>query len=351
VLKAVVIGAGPAGLAASQQLNRANLQHRVFEQGAAVGHSWRQYYDSLVLHTGKHGSSLPDMPYPKSAPLFPSRKDVIDYLEAYASRFSLPIEFGTVVRGVARNGRGFRIETSRGAVEAKTVIVATGMFSNPYAPEFPNAAIFRGSILHSAEYRRAAPFVSGRTLIVGAGNSGADIAAELAEAGGDVAISIRGGVVTQPLELLGIPLQYWGILLHHLPSPVASGVVELFRQARRRTSRSTELPVRYDPLPPGRVPVIGDRLIRALKTGRARIVPGVRQFERNGVSFADGRAEEFASVILATGYRPAVAFLGNLPQDSPGLFFIGHNNSLAGTLWHVRHEAQRMPAALRRFLD
>jgi hypothetical protein len=348
-LDAIVIGAGPAGLAVSQQLTTHGLQHRVLEKGAAPGESWRNYYDSLVLHTAKHGSYLPGMPFAKTVPLFPSRRDVLGYLESYAAHFQLPIDFKVTVTRVARDGAGFQVATDHGIVESKTVIVATGIFSNPYAPHFENQESFKGCVIHSSEYRRADSFIGSRTLVVGAGNSGAEIAAELAGAGVDVSIAIRSGVAIQPILLLGIPIQYWGIFLHHLPRPAGLGISRTFAVlAAHRQKRSQILPPRLTPLPMGRVPVIGDRLVRAVRDGRLRVVPGIAGFESDGgVSFSDGAREEFSHIILATGYRPSAAFVegaeGQNAGNIPGLFHVGQNNSLAGTLWHIRHEAEALP--------
>jgi hypothetical protein len=136
--------------------------------------------------------------------------------------------------------------------------------------------------------------------------------------------------------LLGLPIQYWGIVLHKLPSGVALGISEIFRRIQLRKKNRHGLPILSEALPAGRVPIIGNRLAFALQNGKVRVVPGVVRFEKNGVAFADGRTAEFSNVILATGYRPAIGFPGDLDSATEGLFFVGRNNSLAGTLWHVR---------------
>src|SRR5712692_197888 len=190
----VVVGAGPAGLATSQQLRQRGVPHRVLEGGDAAGHTWANLYDSLTLHTGKHMSSLPGMPFPRSAPLFLPRRDFWDYLRRYVVAFELPVQTGATVTRLARSDGAWTLSTTRGPYSADTVVVATGIVANPKRPQLPGEERFAGRIAHSVTYRRPDPYRGRRVLVIGVGNSGAEIASEIARAGGRVSVAVRAGV-------------------------------------------------------------------------------------------------------------------------------------------------------------
>ena len=176
----VVVGGGPAGLATSQQLRQHGVPHRVLERGDTVGSTWANLYDSLTLHTGKHMSSLPGMPFPRSAPLFVPRREFLDYLRRYAERFELPIDTGRDAERIARTDGTWTTHTSRGVLTAHIVVVATGIVANPKTPQFPGQERFAGRIAHSVAYRRPDGYAGRRVLVVGVGNSGAEIGSEIA---------------------------------------------------------------------------------------------------------------------------------------------------------------------------
>src|SRR5688572_645466 len=199
---AVVIGAGPAGLATSRELRRHGIDHVVLERGDSLGHTWANLYASLVLHTGKHLSSLPGLPFPRTTRLFPSRHDFLHYLHEYARRFDLPLRTSAAVVTVERAGEHWRVRTQEGAeLTAPVVVMATGIVSNPFTAPIPGRARFAGRILHSVDYRRPDAHVGRRVLVIGAGNSAGEIAAELAAAGAQVTVAVRSGARVVPRDL------------------------------------------------------------------------------------------------------------------------------------------------------
>ena len=131
-----VIEAGPAGLAASYALAQWKIYHVVLEKGERVGHSWSNVYESLRLHTGKHMSALPGMPFPRATPLFPSRQTFLDYLKEYAHRFMLPVETGCVVTAVRRQDDGWQLSPTMGELRAQQLVFATGIMPEPNVPQF-----------------------------------------------------------------------------------------------------------------------------------------------------------------------------------------------------------------------
>jgi putative flavoprotein involved in K+ transport len=365
---AVVIGAGPAGLATSRELLRAGVRHVVLERGDRVGYTWANLYDSLVLHTGKHLSALPGMRFPRSSPLFPPRLDFLRYLERYADRFGLPVLTRTEAVGAdldspeptsaPRNRSAepaWTIRTAAGATRARTVVVATGIVSNPYVPEVEGRDRFPGRILHSVMYRRRDEFIGQRVLVVGAGNSAGEIAADLAGAGVRVAIAVRSGARVVPRQLLGIPVQYFAVMLSRLPRRTQRTVAAL-------TARVSELargPAVLPPPPDTRcsdIPIIGFHLTDALRAETIQLKPGVAELTGSGARFVDGSEGTFDQIILATGYRAAVGVLGQLIRldecgfaarrdrvvscDQPGLYFVGHNYDTRGGLRNIAHDAR-----------
>lgn len=359
---AIVIGAGPAGLAASRQLQRTGVDHRVLERGEAVGHTWARLYDSLVLHTGKHLSALPGLPYPASTPLFPTRAIFLDYLRRYADTFRLPVETGVDVSSVTRVDDHWIVTTAAGDTrQARTLIVATGIVANPFVPELPGRDLFGGQLLHSVAYQRPSDVRGPRVLVAGTGNSGGEIAAELAQAGATVTLAVRTGATVVPRQVLGLPVQYLAFMFSPLPPETQASITRGFAAVTGLFRGKPVLP------PPARhgcpkIPLLGLHLANAVRAGRVTLRPGLDRFTVDGVQFADGREEPFDAVILATGYRAAVGPLSSLihvdecgfarrrdrvaSADQPALFFVGHTYNASGAIYNIGRDARLAAAAV-----
>jgi cation diffusion facilitator CzcD-associated flavoprotein CzcO len=221
---AIVVGAGPAGLAMAAALRQRGLEAVILEKSDAVGAVWRRHYDRLHLHTDRSRSGLPGLPIPKACGRYPSRAQVVEYLEAYAAKFALKPVFSAAVRTIRRNGRLWRAEAGQHSQSAPIVVVATGLADYPCSPTWPGMESFAGPVLHSSAYRNPAPFAGKRVLVVGYGNSGAEIALDLSEAGLDVALAIRGPVNVIPRELFGRPILAWGLAGRLLPARMADTI-------------------------------------------------------------------------------------------------------------------------------
>jgi len=353
----VIIGAGPAGLATSRELSARDIDHVVLERGGTIAHTWENLYDGLVLHTGKLFSALPGMPFPTSTPVFPTRRDFLDYLARYADRFRVPVKTSSEVTVADRVPDGWRVcVAGSGEIATAAVVVATGIVSNPRTPEFPGQSTFTGAVMHSVGYRRPEPYARERILVVGAGNSAGEIAVELANAGAHVTVSVRSGARVVPRELLGIPIQYFGVAIGVLP-----------RAAQRAINNLTSIiaaRVRPQGLPRGTlgrcsaIPLIGFHLVEAIQSGAIVLKPGIAEFTAQGVRFTDGSEEPFDRVILATGYRAALGFLRDrvrtddcgfaarhhrvVSSDLPDLYFVGHNYDTRGGLRNIAEDARRV---------
>ena len=372
MIEAIVIGAGPAGLATSRELARRGVEHVVLERGDSVGHTWANLYDSLTLHTGKHMSGLPGMSLPRSAPLFVPRQQFVDYLRAYATRFALPVRTGWNVIGVERlttpePAWEIRAATPRGEERliARSLIVATGIVANPRVPRLEGEEDFRrggGRLLHSVDYRRPDEFLGKRVLVVGVGNSGGEIASELARLGGDrraaVTIAVRSGANVVPREIFGVPIQYLARYIRKLPRKAREAVVRVVGKIVERRRGPPVLPrPAYGPL--DAIPLIGFHLVDAIREGLVQLRGPVERITRSGARFADGKEPAevaFDAIILATGFAAALAPLGQLIRvdakgfamrtdriasaDHDGLYFVGHNYDSTGGLFNIAHDAR-----------
>jgi len=179
---AVVIGAGPGGLAAAAELKRVGVEVIVLDKADRVGASWAGHYDRLHLHTSRGLSGLPGYPIPRRYGRWVARDDVLRYLAEYARRHALDVHLGVIAQTVERTEGGWRVVTNRGTVEAGTVVVATGYNHTPKLPDLPGLDTYGGKVVHSSAYRNPATLGARNVLVIGPGNSGAEIAADLAEA-------------------------------------------------------------------------------------------------------------------------------------------------------------------------
>ena len=320
---------------------------------------WGQVYDSLRLHTGKHLSSLPGMPFPSHTSLFPTRSEFAAYLENYADKFQLPLRTGATATGLSRSNGGWTVETSSTLYQSLAVVVATGIMSSPVAPDLPGAGSYPGRIFHSTEYRRPDERLRQSVLVVGIGNSAAEIASELASAGIEVTLAVRSGANVIPRSIWGIPSQYLGWSMSWLPAAVQRRIVRatgLMGNLLRR--RPPALPRKRNFNSCQDVPVIGRSIVDHVNAGRVRVAPGVAELSRNIVRFTDGSEWSGDSIILATGYRAAIEWMGDYGArdecgfahrrdrvrsgDHPDLYYVGHNYDGRGGLYNIRIDARRI---------
>jgi thioredoxin reductase len=237
--------------------------------------------------------------------------------------------------------------------------------ANPFVPVLPNQDRFRGRVSHSVEYRRPEDARGKRILVVGAGNSAGEIAAELARAGADVSLAVRSGAAIVPRELFGIPIQYVSLLLSPLPRSVQRSIaVSLGVVAGRIRGSALLPPPPSSPCP--RIPLIGLHLADAIRAGTVHVRGAIASFAEDGMRFADGSSGVFDRVMLATGYRAALAPLGGLVHldacgfarrtnrvespEQPGLYFVGHSYDTRGAIFNMGGDARRAAAAMKRYL-
>jgi putative flavoprotein involved in K+ transport len=310
----VVVGGSQAGLAIAWHLARQGLRFVVLEAGPEVGHVWRSRWDSLKLFTPAQYDALPGMAFPAPADTYPTKDPVADYLQAYVAAFELPVRLNARVTSLSRTDGGFEVQTADQAYQTRQVVVATGPFQVPFVP--PMAAKLDASVtqVHSADYRNPQVLPEGPVLVVGGGNSGFQIAEELA-ATRTVDLSIATRYPMLPQRLGGRDLFWWLTRLGLLRVTVSS------RPGRRMSRRDF---------------VIGTNRKRLERAG-VRFRPRLVDAEGRTVRFADhALLEDVGVVVWATGYRPDYGWI-DVPgvvregqvvhrrgvTEVPGLYFLG----------------------------
>lgn len=364
----LVIGAGPAGLATSACLRQLGLEHVVLEREEMIGSAWHRHYDRLHLHTTKTYSGLPMMPWPKAAPRYPSREQVVQYLQAYAAEYHIAPHLGVTVHAVNRRGDRFSVDTSAGLMTPRFVVMATGYNGVPNLPLVPGLESFRGTATHAGAYKNAAPYQGKRTLVVGCGNSGAEIALDLAEQGVDAAMVVRGPVHVIPRDMFGYPTQHTNVLLSHLPlglrDAIAMGTIgivvgDLSRWGIVRPAAGPNRMIEES----GRIPILDLGTIAMVKQGKIRVLPAVQEILPDKVRFEGGAVYPFEAIVFATGYTPSlgkvikgfdkIADSRGRPHrfgeetDIAGLYFVGFKNPPTGALREIALEAPRVARSIR----
>ncbi|WP_068309202.1 flavin-containing monooxygenase [Aliiruegeria sabulilitoris] len=360
-MDAIVIGAGPAGLACGACLKRQGFDVELLDRAQQVGARWRGHYDSLQLHTSRGRSGLPGLAMPRTYPRYPTRAQVVEYLESYARHFELEPVFGAEIRRVEKSGERWRVTGSMGERMADVVVFATGINDRPRQPVIVGLEEFDGPVVHSSCYRNPEALPGQRVLVVGFGNSGADIALDLIAAGRDVQIVVRSPVNILPKELLGVPITSFELLTRLLPYRWADRLVApLLRAAVGRPEDFGLVAHSKGPaarvIEDGRIPMIDTGALAAIREGKLILRPGLERFEGQVARFVDGLGVEFDAVVLATGYQldlrsllpglPGVLDAAGRPLASGrrtaerGLYFCSYVVSANGQLKQAGREAE-----------
>ncbi|MEU3887907.1 NAD(P)/FAD-dependent oxidoreductase [Streptomyces sp. NPDC029041] len=369
-----VIGGGPGGLSVAYALRARGVRAVVLEKSGHVGASWRRHYDRLHLHTTRRLSALPGLPMPRRFGRWVSRDDVVRYLEKYAEHHRLEIVTGVEVSRVERtpDGTGWLLHATGGReLTGAAVVVATGYNHTPRLPDWPGRAAFTGEFLHAGEYRSGKPYAGRDVLVVGVGNTGAEIAVDLVENG---ASRVRLAVRTVPhivrRSTAGWAAQYSGVLVRRLPVGLVDRISRIQARVAVPDLSAHGLPRPdtglYTRVKQGAIPVQDVGLIDAVRKGKVEIVAAVEGFEGGDkIALADGSRISPDVVIAATGYVRAlenlVGHLGVLddrgrpvahgartPKTAPGLYFTGFTNPISGNLRELALDAVKIAKAVTR---
>jgi putative flavoprotein involved in K+ transport len=371
----VVIGAGPAGLAAAHELTRSGRTVLVLERGAGVGTSWRAHRPGLRLHTVRRLSGLPGLGIPRAFGRYVSSANLVRYLELYAEKGAIDVRFGVTVSRVERAGgsghsAGWVVDTTAGrSYRAATLVVATGYNRDPFVPDLPGLDRYRRPYLHVAAYAGGDQFTGRDVLVVGAGNAAAEAATELVAAG---AHTVRMAVRTTPhivrRRIWGVSMQSIAILSGLLPvaaaDRVAAGLARLSIPDLSGRGLTRPRPDLYSRVRRDRsVPVHDTGIVRLVREGLVTPVAAVVGFTPDGVRLADGTLVEPDVVVFATGYRRGLdSLIGGLglldihgdpaqpsgTEAAPGLYFVGFTVSATGALRRIAGDARRVARTERR---
>ncbi|KAL3532443.1 hypothetical protein ACH5RR_005964 [Cinchona calisaya] len=317
----VIVGAGPSGLATAACLKERGVTSLILERANCIASLWKlKTYDRLRLHLPKNFCELPLLPFPKEFPTYPTKQQFISYLESYAKQFELEPAFNnTVVSAEFDSGCGFwRVRTTVGIkmeeIEyvCQWLIVATGENAEEFVPDFEGMDEFLGPIIHTSEYTNGDCFSGKSVLVVGCGNSGMEVSLDLCNHNARPSLVVRDSVHVLPQEMLGRSTFGLSVqLLKWFPVRLLDRLLLLM--SRFILGNTAQLGLNRPKLGPlelksitGKTPVLDIGALAKIKTGKIKVVRGIKRLMRNSVEFVDGMVESFDAIILATGYRSNV---------------------------------------------
>lgn len=312
----LIIGGGQAGLAAGYHLQKMNKSFAVLDANPRIGDSWRTRYDSLVLFTPRSYSALPGRPMEGQQEQFPTKDDIADYLEQYAAHWALPVYLNTKVEKLTKEQSVFKVYTNQGIYSAEQIIVASGPFQTPSIPDVASQLPESVIQMHSSQYKNPLQLQNGPALVVGGGNSGAQIAVELAKSR-DVYIAVSHSMRFLPLHVGSISIFTWFRRLGLLNADRDTIIGRWFRKQPD--------------------PIFGFDLKELFRTKRIHLKPKVIGSKENNVVFQDETTLSVPNVVWSTGFKPTFDWIqisdavdiNGMPNHqrgvSPvsGLFFVG----------------------------
>jgi putative flavoprotein involved in K+ transport len=322
----IIIGGGQAGLSMGYFLKKSNLSFLILDALSEIGEVWRNRYDSLRLFTPCYFSSLPGLSLNLHSNSYPTKDDIADYLKVYVEKYSLPLQMNTKVNRLFLVNDKFVLETNQGSIKANNVVVATGPFQKPNIPDFSKLLSEEILQIHSSEYKNPSQLKQGTTLVVGGGNSGAQIAAELSK-DREVYLSVGHKMMFLPQDV-GDKSIFW--YFDKLGVYKASHHSLFGKILKKKTD-----------------PIFGFELKRLIKNGTVTLKSRAISAENNFIIFKDKTQIKVSNVVWATGYRPDYSWIefaelfnkqgypihNRGVTSQKGLFFIGlpwqHNRSSA----------------------
>jgi hypothetical protein len=303
----LVIGASISGLASAAALQKQDIEYIIIEKESQAVAPWRNHYERLHLHTNKRVSNLPYKKFDRTIPGYPSRQQVVDYLEEYQKEFNIDPVFNAEARSVKKEGDCWLTETNTETFRSKYVIMATGPFGKPKPVNFKGRETFPGKLIHSYAYKTGKDFKGQKVLVVGFGNSACEIAIDLYEQGAMPCMSVRSAVNVIPRDILGIPILEISQLMSRLPPRIADMINAPL--TRLLFGDITKLGLKKMPYGPfeqiqknGSIPVLDIGIIKHIRKGHIKIYEEIDLIEGSTIHFTDNRKESFDAIIAGIGY-------------------------------------------------
>jgi indole-3-pyruvate monooxygenase len=359
----LIVGASISGLASAASLRKQNIDFTIIEKENQVATPWRNHYNRLHLHTNKRVSSLPYKKFGKTLPRYPSRQQVVDYLDDYQKEFNIDPVYNTRAISVKREAGFWITETTNGTFNSKYLIMATGSYGKPKPINFKGMETFTGKILHSYVYKTGQDFQGQNVLVVGFGNSACEIAIDLFEQGAVPSMAVRSPVNVIPRDILGVPVLELSLLLNPLPPRIADIIsAPLIKWIIGDIKKIGLKKMPYGPLEQiskdGEAPVLDIGTIRHIRNGDIIIEEDIDYIDGGTIHFKDGKKENFSVIIAAIGYYRDYAEIVEVDRSrfedlkvavgkqkyfgKDGLYFCGYWISPTGQMREISLDAQKI---------
>ena len=365
----LIVGASIAGLSVAAVLKEPAIGCLLIERSDRVGAPWHTHYHRLHLHTSKRFSHLPLKKFDRSVPRYPSRQQVVDYLDAYRQAFDLNPIFNTEALSIQREEGHWITNTNNGVFSSKYLVMATGAYTNPKPIDLAGIDTFPGKVLHSCQYTTGAEFKGQNVLVVGFGNSACEIALDLFQQGGIPTMAVRSPVNVVPRDLFGISVLELSYLLSPLPPRIADALsAPLMRWAIGDLTKLGLKRMPYGPLEAisrdGNPPVLDIGAIRQIRLGHIKLRGDIDRIEGNTVHFKEGKPQTFDAVVACIGYYRDYAGILHVDNSrfedlkvcaakqkyfgKDGLYFCGYWISPTGQIRSIAADARRIAKHLAR---
>jgi indole-3-pyruvate monooxygenase len=364
----LIIGASIAGLAAAACLQKRGIDYLIIERHLRVAAPWRNHYQRLHLHTNKRLSNLPYQKFGRRIPRYPTRQQVVDYLEDYQEAFDIRPLFNTEALSVKRVGDNWVTETAGGSFYSRHLIMAAGAYGKPKPVGFSGIDSFPGRVLHSCGYSSGEDYQGQNVLVVGFGNSACEIAIDLYEQGAIPAMAVRSPVNVIPRDVLGIAVLEISLLLRRLPPRLADTISAPLLRAL--LGDLTKLGLKKKPYGPleqisreGKAPVLDIGIVRLIRKGYVRVFADIDYIEGSTVHFTDGLQASFDVLVAGIGYDRGADFVQVDPRrfedlrsstdrqryfGEDGLYFCGYWISPTGQIREIARDARKIAKQIKR---
>lgn len=369
----VIIGAGPSGLSVARELEHSHrIPTLVIDRAQVPAVAWRTRYDDFRLNTSGFLSHLPGQRIPLGAGRWPTKEDMVRYFDSYVRRQNITLRLGCEVNRIDRTGGAWRLDTSSGDVRARAIVLATGRYATPTIPAWPGVDHFTGELVHSGDFSNAWPFRGRDVLVVGAGNSAADIAVALADNGArKVWLAVRTPPHLVRRAMGGFPSDIFLEMFARVPARAVDPVIArlnrlLWGDLSGYGFNRPPLGLKASVEQRGRIPTLADELVDAVRAGRIEVVAAVEAVDSNRVILADGASVTPDAIIAATGFRTdldgLVGHLGVLDQQgnprggfasqvADGMYALGYGIPPNGPLRAIRLHAKPLAREVAAYLE